>query len=302
MCARISVANLTILPLLTTNGPGNTVATAGYNDRQHDRMDSTMISIDQLAAKTEAFRAMHNGPEMLVMPNAWDAASAQHIEAAGFPAIATTSGGVAASLGYADHEAAPVEEMLTASARIARAVSVPVTVDFEAGYQLPPTEIARRLIDAGVVGMNLEESDHHGALGLTPPEVQAELIAAVKSAARDYGIDLVLNARIDVFIRSEGTLASQLEDCLRRARIYHEAGADCIYPIGLSDPGAIQALVEAVEVVNVTVRRGGPLSLATAAECGARRVTYATSVFREVMAALDTIAADIHATLPVAAN
>jgi len=108
----------------------------------------------------------------------------------------------------------------------------------------------------------------------------------------------VLNARVDVFIRSEGTPESQLEEALRRARIYREAGADCIYPILLSDTGMIRALVEAVEVVNVTVRRGGPLSLATAAECGARRATYATSVFRETMAALDAIAADIHSALP----
>lgn len=274
------------------------MATADPHDSQRNRLDSTMIDIDQLAAKAEAFRALHAGPDMLVMPNAWDAASAQRIEAASFPAIATTSGGQAAALGYADHEHAPVDEMLAAAARISRAVSVPVTVDFEAGYQLPPAEIARRLIDAGVVGMNLEDSDHHGSPGLTPPEVQAERLAAVKAAARALGVDLVLNARVDVFIRSEGTPESQLEEALRRARIYREAGADCIYPIILSDTGMIRALVEAVEVVNVTVRRGGPLSLATAAECGARRATYATSVFRETMAALDAIAADIHSALP----
>lgn len=261
-----------------------------------------MTDIEQLSAKTEAFRALHAGPEMLVMPNAWDAASAQRIEAAGFPAIATTSGGVAIALGYADHEAAPVDEMLAAAARIARAVAAPVTVDFEAGYQLPPDEIARRLIEAGVVGVNLEESDHHGPAGLIPPEEQAELLAAVKTEARALGVDLVLNARVDVFIRAEGSLEQQLEDGLRRARIYREAGADCIYPIILSDPAAIRAMVEAVEVINVTVRRGGPLSLATAAECGVRRVTYATSVFRETMAALDAIAADIHGSIPAASH
>ena len=257
-----------------------------------------MTDIEQLSAKTEAFRAMHAGPGMLVMPNAWDAASAQRIVAAGFPAIATTSGGVAIALGYADHEAAPVDEMLAASARIARAVSAPVTVDFEAGYQLPPAEIARRLIEAGVAGMNLEESDHHGDAGLIPAETQAELLSAVKAEARALGVDLVLNARIDVFIRSEGTLETQLADGLRRARIYREAGADCIYPIALSDPAAIRAMVDAVGVINVTVRRGGPLSLDTAAEGGALRVTYATSVFRETMAALDEIAADIHGSIP----
>ncbi len=261
-----------------------------------------MTDIEQLAAKAETFRAMHAGPGMLVMPNAWDAASAQRIVAAGFPAIATTSGGVAIALGYEDHETAPVDEMLAASARIARAVSVPVTVDFEAGYQLPPAEVARRLVEAGVVGMNLEETDHHGSAGLIPPETQAEFLSAVKAGARALGVDLVLNARIDVFIRSAGTLETQLADGLRRARIYREAGADCIYPIALSDPEAIRAMVEAAGVINVTVRRGGPLSLATAAGCGARRVTYATSVFRETMAALDAIVTDIHASLPRASR
>ena len=103
-----------------------------------------MADLDQLAAKVATFRALHAGPAMLVMANAWDAASAQRFEAAGFPAIATTSGGVAISLGYADHEQAPVDEMLAAAARMVRAVPLPVTVDFEAGYGLAPDEIARR--------------------------------------------------------------------------------------------------------------------------------------------------------------
>ncbi|MBI4498255.1 MAG: isocitrate lyase/phosphoenolpyruvate mutase family protein [Chloroflexi bacterium] len=254
--------------------------------------------MEQLAAKAKMFRDLHAGPGILVMANAWDAASAQRFEAAGFPAIATTSGGVAGALGYADHEAAPAEEMLAAAARIVRAVSVPVTVDFEAGYRLPPAEIARRLIDIGAVGLNLEDTDHHGTVGLVPAEVQAERLAAVKAEARALGIDLFLNARVDVFIRREGSMETQVAEGLRRARIYREAGADCIYPIILSDPTAIRALVDAVQVINVTVRRGGPISVIAAAQAGARRVTYATSIFRETMAALDEIATDIRTSIP----
>jgi 2-methylisocitrate lyase-like PEP mutase family enzyme len=257
-----------------------------------------MADIEQLAAKTQTFRDLHVGPGMLVMANAWDAASAKRIEAAGFPAIATTSGGVAVAIGYADHEAAPVEEMLAAAARIIRAVPLPVTVDFEAGYRLPPSEIARRLIDIGAVGLNLEDTDHHGVPGLMPAEVQAERMAAVKAEAQALGVDLFLNARVDVFIRREGDMETQVTEGLRRARLYREAGADCIYPISLSDPAAVRALVDAVQVINVTVRRGGPISLITAAQAGARRVTYATSIFRETMAALDEIAADIWASIP----
>ncbi|HEX5416313.1 MAG TPA: isocitrate lyase/phosphoenolpyruvate mutase family protein [Chloroflexota bacterium] len=257
-----------------------------------------MTSLEQLATKARNFHDLHAGPGILVMANAWDAASAQRIEAAGFPAIATTSGGVARALGYGDHETAPVEEMLAAAARIVRAVSVPVTVDFEAGYGLPPSEIARRLIDIGAVGLNLEDTDHHGASGLVPADAQAERLAAVKREARARGVDLFLNARVDVFFQRGESVEAQLAEGLRRARLYRDAGADCIYPIGLSDPSAIHALAKAAQVINVTVRRGGPLSLVDAAQAGARRATYATSVFREIMTALDQIAADIRAAIP----
>lgn len=254
-----------------------------------------MADLDQLVAKVAAFRGLHAGPGMLVMANAWDAASAQRFEAAGFPAIATTSGGVAISLGYADHEQAPVDEMLASAARIIRTVPLPVTVDFEAGYGLAPDEIARRLIDIGAVGLNLEDTDHHGGTGLVPAEAQAERLAAVKAAARALGVDLFVNARVDVFIRREGDLETQVAEGVRRGRLYREAGVDCVYPIILSAPSTICAMVEACEVVNVTVRRGGPLSLDVAASAGARRVTYATSLFRDTMNALDGIAAEIRA-------
>ncbi len=108
--------------------------------------------IETTAARAAEFRRMHQGPGMLVMPNAWDAASARTFEAAGFPAIATTSGGVALSLGYQDREGAPVDEMLAAAGRITRAVAVPVTLDLEAGYGLPPAELIRRTVAPGAVG------------------------------------------------------------------------------------------------------------------------------------------------------
>jgi 2-methylisocitrate lyase-like PEP mutase family enzyme len=250
-------------------------------------------SIETVAGRAEALRGLHGGPGMLVLPNAWDAASAQVFEKAGFEAIATTSGGVAAALGYKDHEDAPVEEMLAAAGRIIRSVSVPVTVDFEAGYGLTPREIAERLVSIGAAGLNLEDSDHHGAAALVDAEKQAERLAAVKAAVRGLGADLVLNARVDVFIHRLGTPDEQLSEGLRRARLYRQAGADCIYPIILSDEAMLSALVEAAGVVNATVRRGGPLSLKRAAAIGVRRVTYATSIFREAMTALEGIADDI---------
>ena len=255
-------------------------------------------SIAVTAGHAEALRTMHAGPQLLVLPNAWDAATARVFASAGFAALATTSGGVANALGFADHEQAPVDEMLAAAARITHAVAVPVTVDFEAGYRLAPAEIARRLIAAGAAGMNLEDSDHHSDAPLVDADRHAERLSAVKAAARAEGVDLVLNARVDTFINRVGTSEEQLTEGIRRARLYREAGADCIYPIILTDEHMIAEFVRAVGTINVMVRRGGPLSPAQASTLGVRRVTYATSLFRETMTALDELAKDVHAQIP----
>jgi 2-methylisocitrate lyase-like PEP mutase family enzyme len=248
-----------------------------------------------LAEKSDRLRQLHAGPDMLVLPNAWDAASARVFEGAGFAAIATTSGGVAGSLGFGDHEQAPVAEMAAAETRIAGAVSIPVTVDFEAGYRLQPSAIVERLLAIGAAGMNLEDSDHYGGQSLVEAEAQAERLAAVKVAARSAGVDLFLNARVDVFVRRAGTAEEQLADGLRRARLYRAAGADCVYPILLADEAMIARFVEAAGVVNINVRRGGPLSLERLAALGVRRVTYATSLFRDLMTSLEGIAGEISA-------
>lgn len=255
-------------------------------------------TIETTIARAATLRALHAGNGLLVMPNAWDAASARAFEAAGFPAIATTSGGVAAALGYADHERAPADEMLDAAARIVRAVDIPVTVDFEAGYGLSPSEVVDRLVAIGAAGMNFEDSDHHSDAALIDAGSQANRIAALRDAGSRAGVDLVLNARVDVFINRVGTPDEQLAEGLRRARLYHEAGADCVYPILLSDETMIRAFVDAVGAINVNVRRGGTISLQRAAELGVRRVTYATSIFREVMSTVESIARDIMAQTP----
>jgi 2-methylisocitrate lyase-like PEP mutase family enzyme len=258
-------------------------------------------STSDVARKAEALRALHAGPALLVLPNAWDAASARAFEKAGFPAIATTSGGVAAALGFGDHEQAPAQEMLAAAARIIASVTVPVTVDFEAGYGLDAAEIAERLVAIGACGLNLEDTDHRRGAALVQAEPQAEKIAALKAAGRAAGVDLVLNARVDTFIHRQGTPVEQLEEARRRGLLYRQAGADCVYPIILSDPDAIAALASALGVINVNLRRGGPISLQHAAALGVRRVSYATSIFREALATVDGIAAAIKAELPLPA-
>jgi 2-methylisocitrate lyase-like PEP mutase family enzyme len=192
------------------------------------------VTESEPALRAEHLRALHHRDTPLVLPNAWDAASASAVEAAGFDAVATTSGGVAASLGFADGERTPPEEMFAALARIARAVDVPVTADIESGYGLPPGELAERLVEVGAVGCNLEDTDHAGG-GLCAKEAQADRIASLREVAQGLGVDVVVNARVDVFVRQVGEPAERMELALERAGAYRRAGADCVYPILASE-------------------------------------------------------------------
>lgn len=146
-----------------------------------------------LAESAATLRGLHHGGTPLVVPNAWDAASARAVERAGFPAVATSSGAMVRSLGYEDGSSAPADEVFAAVGRLARSVELPVTADLEDGYGLAPDELVARALSAGVVGCNLEDSDHRGASPLVPVDVQAARLAAVKASARRCGVDLVLN-------------------------------------------------------------------------------------------------------------
>src|SRR5215510_7511498 len=152
-----------------------------------------------IQSRCDLLRSLHRPGTPLVLPNAWDVASARAVEAAGFPVVATTSGGVAAALGYEDHERAPGDEMLAAAARIARGVDVPVTVDAEAGYGMVPAELVAALKDMGAAGCNLEDTDHTTG-ALRDPGERAKWLAAVRAAASADDYPLVINARVDVFL------------------------------------------------------------------------------------------------------
>lgn len=254
---------------------------------------SNPIDIESIAGKADLLRRLHAGPGMVVFPNVWDAGSARAVQAAGFPAVATTSAGVAMALGCEDGEKAPLEEMIAAAARITKAVDVPVTVDFEAGYGLEPAEVVRKLLEMGAAGFNLEDSDHNAG-GLVDASRQAERITEIKTAARDAGVDLVLNARVDVFIQRGGTFEEQVREGLRRARLYRDAGADCIYPILLSDPPAISQFVGAVNAININLRLEGQLSLRRAAELGVRRISFAGGIHRAATECVSQLATQIH--------
>src|SRR5215217_5556611 len=150
-------------------------------------------------SRCDLLRSLHRPGAPLLLPNAWDVATARAVVAAGFPVVATTSGGVAATLGYEDHEGAPGDEMLAAAARIARGVDVPVTIDAEAGYGMEPAELVAVLRSAGAAGCNLEDSDY-AAGGLRDPARHAQWLGEVRRAASDDGYPLVINARIDTFL------------------------------------------------------------------------------------------------------
>jgi 2-methylisocitrate lyase-like PEP mutase family enzyme len=223
----------------------------------------------------------------LVLPNAWDVASARAVVAAGFPVVATTSAGVAAALGYDDHEGAPGDEMLAAAARIARSVDLPVTVDAEAGYGLSPAELVGRLKEVGAAGCNLEETDH-AAGTLRDPAEQAAWLGGVREAAAAEGYGLVLNARIDVFL-SGGPQGELLPEALRRAHAYLEAGADCVYPILLSERDAIATFVAGTSgPVNVLAAPQAP-PLADLAALGVARVSYGPVLFRRAFEELERL-------------
>ena len=204
-----------------------------------------------------------------MLANAWDAASARLVQELDFPAVATTSGGVALALGYEDGERMPADEAFGAVRRISAAVTVPLTADMEAGYGLAPDELVRRLLDAGAVGLNFEDTDHRGG-GLVDAGAQADRIAALKAAG-----DVVVNARVDA--REDA-----LDDGLARARRYREAGADCVYPIFVAGEDALRAFVDAAGVINVYMRPATP-PLDRLREIGVRRISIGGSLMRAVM-------------------
>jgi 2-methylisocitrate lyase-like PEP mutase family enzyme len=238
-------------------------------------------AVTDLTARCARLRALHVPGDPLVLPNAWDVASARAVVDAGFPVVATTSAGVAEALGYEDHERAPAAGMLAAVERICKSVDVPVTVDAEAGYGMEPDELVAALAGTGAAGCNLEDTDHASG-ELRETEQQAGWIQAVREAANAVGYPLVLNARIDVFLAG-GAQGGLVGEALERARAYSDAGADCVYPILLSERGPLEAFVAgAPGPVNVYAREGAP-SVPELAALGVARVSYGPVLYRATM-------------------
>lgn len=228
--------------------------------------------------RAQRFRALHDRRRVLLLPNAWDAGSARIFAGLGFDAVATTSAGVAWALGYPDGEGTPLDEVLAVVERIVRVTPLPVTVDFEAGYGDSPEAVAanvHRLIETGAVGINLEDGVRHEYL--RDIDDAARRVAAARQAANEAGVPIVINARVDNWmVGGDEDEDTRVAEALRRARAYLEAGADCIYPIGVSSPELIGRLCAAIDApVNVGVRPGLP-DMAELGRLGVARVTAAT--------------------------
>jgi 2-methylisocitrate lyase-like PEP mutase family enzyme len=234
---------------------------------------------DQLT-NARTLRDLHVPGRPLVLPNAWDVSSAMAVEQAGFPVVATSSAAVAGALGYPDDNTAPVAEMFAAAARIARAVAVPVTVDAEAGYQLPAAELVARLLETGAVGCNLEDTDHPTGR-LVDVEQHCDRLAAVRAAADEAGVPLVINTRVDVFLLAggNGKEASLVEQAVHRCRRYLVAGADCVYPILAREERSILVFTAALDGAPVNTIYGG-IDVARAAELGVARVSLGGALWR----------------------
>jgi 2-methylisocitrate lyase-like PEP mutase family enzyme len=251
-----------------------------------------------VTSRADDLRRLHHGPPILVLPNAWDAASARLFEAEGFKAVGTTSAGVAASLGYPDGAMVPAREMIEAIARIARAVRVPVTADIEHAYATTPSDVADvvlRTIAAGAVGINIEDY-LPGADDLVPATVQADKIATIVKAAKTAGVPVVVNARTDGFLRAMGTPESRLADAVARGRAYRAAGADCVFVPGVRDRGIIATLVREIDApINILAVAGAP-PIPELEALGVARVSVGSGPMRAVLALVRDIARELKTT------
>ena len=247
-------------------------------------------------AKAIQFRQMHTGTQPLVLPNAWDAASASVFFKAGFQAIATTSSGVAAAFGYSDGQHIHPDIMIEVIAHIARTVDCPVTADIEAGFGSSIAEVLqtiRAVITAGAVGINIEDSTKQQESTLVDIAYQVELLKAIQALGASMDVPIVINARTDIFLLRVGDASSQMQQAVQRLNAYREAGADSLFPIGVSDANTIARLVQAVHgPINILASSSTP-SIPALAQLGVARVSFGSGPMRAALGRLQRIAQEL---------
>jgi len=259
------------------------------------RIESPMASLDQ-EKKAEALRALHFGEEPLLLVNVWDVASARMIEAAGFPAIATTSAGIAFAHGYPDGQKIPPEHMFAAVWQIANGVKAPVTADVEAGYGTTPESAmltASSVINAGAVGMNFEDAEDDPVHPLADLSLQLERIRAIRETAARLNVPLVLNARTDVYLKQVGEPSKRYDEALRRLSAYRDAGADCVFISGLTNRDTISRFVADLRCPINILAVPGQASVAELNGLGVKRISLGSGPMRAGLGILSRIAEEL---------
>jgi len=245
--------------------------------------------------KAEDFRALHHGKRILILPNGWDVPSARVFEDAGFPAVATSSAGMLVSLGYPDGEVVGRDEVVSAVERIARVLSVPVSADIVAGFGKTTKEVVatvRAILKTGDVGINVEDFAH-ATKKLYPVERQIENVKAIRELAETSRVPLVINARTDALRFAEGDEEARVKEAIRRATAYRDAGADCVYPMGLIDATSIARFVKALDFpINVMVRKGLP-PVSELQRLGVARVSFGPTASYAAMGLLKRAAKEV---------
>ncbi len=250
--------------------------------------------------KAELFLKYHHDKDILVLLNSWDAGSSKLIEASGYKAIATTSMGIAASLGYPDCEVITLSEMIQAISGIVNAVQVPVTVDIESGYGNNLNEIidsVKKIIATGIVGINIEDSIDLNPILIDEMEF-CERISAIRALSDSLGFHLVINARTDSFYTSSGSPREKLSESIKRGNKYREAGADCIFVQPVWEKETISTLVKEINapiniLSNPTIGAGQSLSISELQNLGVARVSLGSSLMKATLALIKKVADEL---------
>ncbi len=251
-----------------------------FRSRRDDVTNRASLSREILTERAQRFLDAHHHTTPVLLANAWDVASARAVEAAGFEYVATSSRAVAQVLGENDDDSSDPDLIFPFLSRIALSITLPVSADLEAGYALAPHELVARILESGVIGCNLEDTDHHGDGVLLDAEEHAGYLRDVRTASERMGVHLVLNARTDSYLHQVGDEATQLKESIRRGRLYLEAGVDCVYPIAVTRPEHVETLVASVPgPLNFLSRRDG-LSIDDLTRLGASRISLAAEMFR----------------------
>jgi 2-methylisocitrate lyase-like PEP mutase family enzyme len=260
-----------------------------------------MVSSNQ-KEKADLFLKYHQDKEILVLLNSWDIGSSKLIEASGYKAIATTSMGIAASLGYPDCEVIKLSEMLQVIAGIANGVQVPVTVDIEAGYGNNINEIiesVKKIIATGIVGINIEDSIDLNPILIDEMEF-CERISAIRKLSDSLGFHLVINARTDSFYVSSSSPREKLSESIKRGNKYREAGADCIFVQPVWEKETISTLVKEINspiniLANPTIGVGLPLSVSELQDLGVARLSLGSGLMKATLALIKKVANELSA-------